>query len=187
MAPRLGSHPRREVPWWLLLRQGQLGVALHPVRPHLLREGTVKRSRLNRRTPLHTTTPLERTSRLPSSGPIKAKRRDTGPTRSVRDIVRARAGNRCELCRRDDGPMDIHHRRPRAMGGTSDPATNRPSNLVLLCRECHSNIESNRDGAQLIGWLVRQRADPSRVQLWRFPGWVLLDDEGGYVDVGEAA
>lgn len=141
-----------------------------------------RRKGLARRTRLVATTPLERT-RLRSSGPTKPRRRDTGPSQSVREIVRERAGWRCEHCGRADVRLDLHHRRPRAMGGTSDPAANQPSNLVLLCRRSHEHFESERAYALRTGWLVAQGADPAAAPIWLGHRWVLLDDEGRYVDV----
>lgn len=149
-------------------------------RQPLLRTGEIARA-----SPLRTKTPLERMSRLRSSGPVKAKRRDTGPSRPVRLIVRQRAQDKCEACRSDG--TDIHHRRPRAMGGTTDPATNRPPNLVLLCRQCHRWFESHRTVALELGWLVLQGHDPALVPLTLWSDrQVLLDDLGTYQDYQEA-
>jgi hypothetical protein len=171
----------------------------------------VKKSRLNRTTGLRRTpmpprkTPLEG-KRLSSSGldsvdragvpaarsaepmrpPVKQRRRDTGPSKEVRGLVKARARGLCEHCGAPG--TDIHHRRPRAMGGTSDPAANLPSNLVLLCRSSHRILEEQRWSAHLLGWLVRQGADPAQVPVRMAGRWVLLDDAGGwsYVEVGAA-
>lgn len=49
------------------------------------------------------------------------------------------------------------------MGGSRDPRTNDPRNLVLLCGSgvtgCHGEIESNRARAREEGWLVRSLDD----------------------------
>lgn len=130
-------------------------------------------------------TPLEYgvTPRPYSSGPTKARRRDTGPCEDVKDLIRKRAKYKCEACGLSEGRMDIHHRRPRGMGGTSDPAANLPSNLVLLDRDCHMWFESNRTKALGAGWLVLQGHDPSSVPLTLWSGReVLLSDDGRYVD-----
>jgi 5-methylcytosine-specific restriction protein A len=145
----------------------------------------IRRKGLSRTTPLRTRSPLERVSRLRSSGPVKVRRRDTGPSRTVRLLVRQRAGGLCEMCRQPG--QDVHHRRPRALGGSSDPATNRPSNLIFLCRECHICIEAHRAGFIAAGWLVRQGVDPATVPVWIGGRPVLLDNSGGYTEVGEAA
>jgi hypothetical protein len=67
------------------------------------------------------------------------------------------------------------------MGGSSDPATNSPVNLVLLCRACHRWVESNRLAACAAGWLVRQGQDPAVVVVLLPAGPVWLTEDGGYV------
>lgn len=105
--------------------------------------------------------------------------RNTGPTAAVRALVRARARNMCEHC--GGNGQDIHHRRPRGMGGTKDPAANLPSNLVLLCRQCHVWFESHRSAALAAGWLVRQGHDPRLVALvWPNRLKRYLTDAGSY-------
>lgn len=150
-------------------------------RKPLQRSGEIARTSPLRRTP------LERTSRLNSSGPVKAKRRDTGPCEDIRETVRTRAKRKCEACGLSEGRMDIHHRRPRGMGGTSDPAANFPSNLVLLDRGCHSWFESHRAVALEMGWLVLQGHDPALVPLTLWSDrLVLLNDLGTYENCQEA-
>lgn len=74
----------------------------------------------------------------------------------------------------------IHHRRPRAMGGTTRRDTNLPSNLLLLCPACHDDIESNRSDAYRCGLLVRQDKDPRLVKVRLYgPRWVYLTVTGG--------
>jgi len=46
--------------------------------------------------------------------------------------VYEREGYACALCERD-GPIHVHHVRPRSMGGTNDPG-----NLIALCPVCHA-------------------------------------------------
>jgi 5-methylcytosine-specific restriction enzyme A len=114
-------------------------------------------------------------------GPITPRRRDTGPGRDVKSLIRTRAKRRCEACGRSKGRMDVHHRRPRGMGGTVDPAANLPSNLVLL--DCHRWIESHRTVSLDLGWLVRQGHDPALVALTLWSDReVLLADDGRYVE-----
>lgn len=52
--------------------------------------------------------------------------------------VRARADGKCERCRKWLGYFggDIHHIRPRSLGGVHDV-----ENLRLLCRSCHNGVE----------------------------------------------
>lgn len=108
--------------------------------------------------------------------------RKTGPSKTVVGLVTERAGGWCEHCGHHGA--QIHHRIPRGMGGSRTERINQPSNLVLLCGDCHAEVESNRELGYAYGWLVHRQADPSSVAVKRFDGeWVFLDDEGNYVPV----
>jgi hypothetical protein len=80
---------------------------------------------------------------------------------NVRDIVRLRAGGRCERCGVSllNVPASVHHRRPRGMGGAKNLDT--VANLVVLCGSgttgCHGWVESHRAEAIAQGWLVPRR------------------------------
>jgi 5-methylcytosine-specific restriction protein A len=108
---------------------------------------------------------------------------DTGPDFWTRRAVQGRFGGRCARC---GGPgVTVHHRKPRGMGGTRDPAINYPSNLLWLCGNgttgCHGWIEHNRASARRSGWLVPYGRDPTQVpvRLWD-RRLVLLDNDGGW-------
>ena len=98
-----------------------------------------------------------------------------------------RDGYRCARCGRyaGSGPMSIQHRRARGMGGTRQPNTNSPSNLILLCgdgvRGCHGHIEQNRAEARKMGYNIPQFvANPETipVQYWDGRTYLLKDDGG---------
>lgn len=139
-------------------------------------ESRLKRTELKRGAPLR-------------NGPVKARRQaDTGPVKSVKDVVKARAtvdeSELCEVCGVAPG-NNIHHRQPRGMGGCPEPYINEPSNLLWVCGHgnafpgCHAVIENGRDYAKSVGWLVPRPAAPLLVPvLWRDER-VLLDDHGG--------
>lgn len=141
----------------------------------LARAGGLKRTELKRGTPLR-------------DGPVKARRqKDTGPVKSVKDIVKARATvdgvQLCEVCGLVPG-SNIHHRQPRGMGGCPEPYINAPSNLMWVCGHgnafpgCHAVIENGREYAKGVGWLVPRPALPIAVPvLWRGVR-VFLDDLG---------
>jgi 5-methylcytosine-specific restriction protein A len=115
--------------------------------------------------------------------------RNTGPTPAERDVIYGRDSFRCVICGTADGPFAVHHRRPRGMGGTVRPGTNRPSNLVLLCDfgGCHdTGAETFRTQSYLNGWLVRQNQDPSSVPFYYRNQWVLLTDDGQVLPASEA-
>ncbi|MBF6213722.1 HNH endonuclease [Nocardia puris] len=109
----------------------------------------------------------------------KSRRRYTGPSAAVLDLVRARCGGRCERCATPVTNADVHHRIPRGMGGTRDPRVNQACSLVVICRPCHDWIESRRDAARVDGWLVSRGTDPASVPVRsRLHGLVLLGEDG---------
>jgi 5-methylcytosine-specific restriction endonuclease McrA len=63
-------------------------------------------------------------------------------TPSVREFLRQDRGNECELCGTNDADgevdLEIHHRVPKSEGGTDQP-----SNLMLVCRQCHQRHHGN--------------------------------------------
>lgn len=114
--------------------------------------------------------------------------RRTGFPPLVRTLVLERSGGRCEICDEYDSDVELHHRRCRGMGSTRRPETNMPSNCLALCAHCHHcRVESYRAEAYDNGWLVRQSHNPADVPVLRRGLWVVLDNEGGFEPVGEAA
>lgn len=116
----------------------------------------------------------------------------TGPTPDVVDAVYERAGYSCEICTEGVGDRrgvdhHIHHRRPRAAGGSRRADTNLPSNLLLLCPPCHAQTESHRGVAQSMGWLVVQGVDPATVAvLVQRDRWTYLTEDGRYSELPPA-
>lgn len=102
----------------------------------------------------------------------------TGPNKRVVAVLAARHQGICERCGRR--PMEqIHHREPRGMGGTSDPAINSACNLLGVCSPCHLAIELDRTVAYEQGWLVRRGHNPAKTPVWLAGrGFVLLTDAG---------
>lgn len=102
-------------------------------------------------------------------------RRKTGPDQATVDLVRARDGDQCRRCHREY--QQIHHRKPRGMGGTRDPLINSPSNLVCVCQTCHQWIETHRVDALRDGWLVSQWGDPAStpIVINHLPVWLSPD------------
>lgn len=117
---------------------------------------------------------------------MKRRYRSTGPDRNVREAVSVRAGFCCELCGGNscfNYGMQIHHRRPRAMGGTDRADTNQPQNLLYVGESCHQCTESRRGDAVLDGALVSQCDDPARVAvLIHGNRWRYLTADGQYSD-----
>lgn len=102
--------------------------------------------------------------------------------RETKAQVKARDGG----CVRDGGTqnLDVHHRTPRGMGGTRNPLIYfGMTNLITLCRSCHSDIERNvnREEAFRDGYIVQRGTDPASVPVRVFGrGYVFLTDAGGY-------
>lgn len=116
---------------------------------------------------------------------LKSKYKPTGPAQDVVEAVYERASWACERCQSGVGPErgvdhHVHHRRPRANGGTIRPDTNLPSNLLLLCPGCHEHIEHNRTAAERDGLLVRQNHDPAQRRVLLAVGPVYLTVDARY-------
>lgn len=122
----------------------------------------------------------------------KKSRRKTGASDEVRMSVMMRAGFKCERCGQSVQtiPVSIHHRRPRAMGGTHRIETNYPSNLMVLCGSgtsgCHGYLESHRAEAKDYGFIIPQYEMPNNVPVKTYSyGWVLLNDDGSFTTTME--
>ena len=112
--------------------------------------------------------------------------RETGPSLDTVRLVLERDRERCVLClcwvaAGERGKhWVIHHRRPRAMGGTRRQSTNYPSNLVTLCRGCHDHVEKERAWARDEGLILWQSQDPAREPIHHNQGWRLLGETGAW-------
>ncbi len=97
----------------------------------------------------------------------------------TRATVLIRSGGCCERCGISlaNVPADVHHRRPRGMGGTRDPEIDAPENQVVLDRVCHTWIESHRAVATEQGWLVPRKdpRHPRDVPVFIAGGWYLIE------------
>lgn len=119
---------------------------------------------------------------------LSRRQKATGPDPATVEQVYERAGYACEIggCMVGDRrgvDHHIHHRRPRALGGTTRPETNGPQNLLLLCPACHLEVEQHREQARAMGWLVGQNQDPAQVPVLVHPArWVLLAADGTYAE-----
>jgi hypothetical protein len=118
---------------------------------------------------------------------LRRKFRNTGPSADTRVTVENRANGLCERCGGNlyGKAASIHHRRPRRMGGTTDPAVNTASNLMVICGSgvtgCHGWIESNRTQAYAEGWLLHSGQNPEAIPARIHGlGFRLLTPEGGY-------
>lgn len=99
-------------------------------------------------------------------------------TPAVQEQIRERAKGRCEMCGSLAMYHQIHHRRPRGMGGSKDPVCGTAANGLFLHPGCHAKIESNREQAYERGYLVRQGHNPAEVPVQRGSIWYLLGEDG---------
>ena len=107
---------------------------------------------------------------------------------AVLALILTRSGDLCEVCGRR--AESTHHRKPRGMGGSKDPAAHSAANLLRVCgdgtRGCHGMIESNRTASYENGRLVCQGDSPADVPVGLRHGWVLLTEDGWHVPAGTA-
>jgi 5-methylcytosine-specific restriction endonuclease McrA len=84
---------------------------------------------------------------------------------AIRQLVRERAGNRCEYCHlhQDDSPLavlHVEHIRAKKHGGGDDP-----ENLCLACIDCNLHKGSNLTGIDPVTEAVTQLFNP-RKAVW---------------------
>lgn len=142
----------------------------------------MKRSPLSRRTPLRAAQIRAVRDGDDLEAPKKPAQRDTGPSKAVRRQVEARDGScaRCDLPGLRVWPAhQVHHRRPRGMGGSQRDNTNSPANLLWLCAVCHAWIERHREQALADGYLIGQHyTDPSAIPVLWHGRYVYLGHDG---------
>ena len=64
----------------------------------------------------------------------------------IRERTFAEQGRRCGKCGKA-GALEVHHVKPLKEGGTNDP-----SNLQVLCRDCHIGAHRPVMGAEALAW-----------------------------------
>ena len=97
----------------------------------------------------------------------------------TRGLIQARSGGRCERC--SGQGREYSHRRPR---GVRDAHTACPCNAIWSCSVDHSWMHKNPKAARSLGLhLSRYEAEPWALPVRTTVGWVLLDCEGGYLEV----
>jgi hypothetical protein len=125
-------------------------------------------------------------SALPCPSPApKAKRK--APTVSpeekrARQLVRARSGRVCEGCSQARATNWAH----RVGRGQLGPWC--PTNGLDLCGSgttgCHGWATANPKAARAKGWVLRSTDQPGELPaLHALHGWILLDEDGGWVQV----
>lgn len=85
-----------------------------------------------------------------------------GAWERAKRIVRDRDQSTCQKCRRRKPDLDVHHRKPKQMGGADALTTYGLANLVSLCRNCHSWVHAHPADAMELGLMLSQSADPEK-------------------------
>jgi len=176
----------------------------------------VKRTRLERRTPLRRTGFQRSGSSLTSgtsglqpsggslqrrrNGPVKPRSESTHIPDPIRLAVLERDGYCCTHCGVSlyGRYYSLHHRRARKTGGSKRLHT--MANLVALCGSgttagsCHADVEANRTDSYATGWLVPNGAAPEewpvlRLGSWQQPGerWQPAQPHPRQLELGGAA
>lgn len=119
---------------------------------------------LQRKAPLNRTSPSAATVGESSAGKQKKPRKTlqnkppkvTAEEQRTRKLVENRSDSFCEKCG-TPGATDKAHRISRGVGGTWEP-----SNILDLCRYCHSYHHQNPAVAYEHGWHLRSHATPTK-------------------------
>jgi 5-methylcytosine-specific restriction protein A len=106
-------------------------------------------------------------------------------SQKTRDLIHHRAKGKCEKCGIPllGGLAQIHHRRPRGMGGTKRKESGSAANGLYVHLKCHMDIESNRTAALDNGWLVQQFLEPADIPVKLWNGWFTLAADGSLNEV----
>jgi len=99
-------------------------------------------------------------------------------TEKTRDLIRNRAKHGCEICGLTMHIGQIHHRQPRGMGGTRKQSARSAANGLYVHSKCHLMIESERNRAYQMGWLVRSGYEPASTEVLLWDGWFVLTVDG---------
>lgn len=106
-------------------------------------------------------------------------RRTTGFPPDVRELVADRAAGICEKCGQA-AATQLHHRRPKGIGGSRLADTNTTVNALAVCSLCHAEIHAKPDWSKVHGWLVSQGRAPAAIPVHLHHGWSVLDTAGRF-------
>lgn len=114
-------------------------------------------------------------------------------SRATCSLIDDRDEGRCQRCGKhlQGQAFSRHHRMGRGMGGTRNPRAAAASNGVLLCGTgttgCHGEVESRKEEAEKLGFVVRRGDDPANRPVRTFRGWRYLTDDGRTMSLAEFA
>lgn len=128
------------------------------------------------RTPRPTRTPQRKLTSTPP--------KTTPEERRTRRVVDERSDGFCEKCG-TPGATDKAHRVARGVGGEWSP-----SNILDLCRACHTYHHKNPEVAYRGGWHLQANSIPTKCPVWfhheGIIGLAHLHDDGTHTWVQEA-
>ncbi len=97
----------------------------------------------------------------------------------VRRSILERDGGICVRCHCE--ACDVHHRKPKGMGGTSDEeVAYGMANLISLCRECHSRIHAHPAQSYRDGFLVQSWDNPELIKIVSSLGALKISSDGSF-------
>lgn len=117
----------------------------------------------------------------------------SGPDVRTRAALHARSGGWCEMALPGclGRATEVAHRVKRGMGGRHGEAlaaSNRLSNLIHSCGDCHAWTHRRPAEAYDMRLMLREHQDPAAEPMpYRNAGWVLLTDDGELVRVERVA
>jgi hypothetical protein len=90
----------------------------------------------------------------------RPQRREKASREGWEAIRRGFAGQTCVCCGLGD-QLELHHVLPRSQSGSDVP-----ENLCVLCRSCHTKLESHAPGWERVAGAIRQYVitDPARLR-----------------------
>lgn len=124
---------------------------------------------------------MQRRTSLARRSPMRRSVHPTVPP-ELRAQLAVRSGGWCEarLPGCTGRATDAAHRISRKMGGRPLGDDARLSNMLHLCRACHSWCHARPAEAKDFGLMLDEHQDPSLEPMaYLGAGWVHLDDDGG--------
>ncbi len=99
---------------------------------------------------------------------------------NVKLYVKERDKYTCQNCGQVGGVLEVHHRQPRIEGGS-----NRPGNLVTLCKNCHHEAHKNNNHNKLFEKLLSEVKDDDYkdATFMNTVRWAIFDSIGEKFDV----
>lgn len=99
-------------------------------------------------------------------------------SQETRELIYIRSDGCCDMCGLRVYAAHFHHRNPRRMGGSRNPALGSPSNGLLLHPKCHDYVESHRKESMYKGLLLAALDDPAERPARLVDGWFMLNGDG---------